>query len=157
MQCPDTNYLFMGDYVDRGYYSVETVSVRINLLVFIYHHLFFIQSVKDLTSGVSLNQLFFPMILCLSSCYMYLMIFLIQLLVALKVRHPHRITILRGNHESRQVLQILSSQQLNSCHYLSLNGKWSRLLVSNLTSPVLCIFCFIIILMLFCHVFFFSN
>merc|ERR1711976_90681 len=52
--CPEKNYLFMGDFVDRGYNSVETF----------------------------------------------------LLLLALKVRFPDRITLIRGNHESRQITQI---------------------------------------------------
>jgi len=30
---PDTNYLFMGDYVDRGHHSVETLSLVVALKV----------------------------------------------------------------------------------------------------------------------------
>lgn len=48
---PSTNYLFLGDYVDRGYYLVETIS----------------------------------------------------LLIALKLRYPERVFLIRGNHELRTI------------------------------------------------------
>ena len=31
--CPSTNYLFLGDFVDRGFYSVETLLLLLALKV----------------------------------------------------------------------------------------------------------------------------
>lgn len=53
-EIPKTNYVFLGDFVDRGNHSVETL----------------------------------------------------QLLLCLKARYPAHITLLRGNHEARQITQV---------------------------------------------------
>lgn len=45
--CPQTNYLFMGDFVDRGFFSVETFLLLLALKVQIAH----------LSSTLALNML----------------------------------------------------------------------------------------------------
>lgn len=75
---PDTNYLFMGDYVDRGYYSVETVTLLVALKV----------REKVIYSSNDAHRM-------------------VNFFIALsQVRYRERITILRGNHESRQITQV---------------------------------------------------
>lgn len=88
--CPQTNYLFMGDFVDRGFYSVETFLLLLALKA--RPHL-----VVTLAISVPYS----------CSCVPRLELRRLMTMVsALQVRYPDRITLIRGNHESRQITQV---------------------------------------------------
>lgn len=53
--CPKTNYLFLGDFVDRGFYSVETFLLLLALKVNSFSTLTFVRCVVCLPSVVRLH------------------------------------------------------------------------------------------------------
>ncbi|UYV63540.1 PPP4C [Cordylochernes scorpioides] len=95
---PDTNYLFMGDFVDRGFYSVETFLLLLALKV---------GEMDTLGDSLVLPQQGSH---SRDSGELHLQS---QTFTKLEehelmefVRYPDRITLIRGNHESRQITQV---------------------------------------------------
>lgn len=86
---PETNYLFMGDFVDRGFYSVETFLLLLALKV---KH----SSLPSSDHRSSMDKFCIWLFRLKSIC----------LCCAVQVRYPDRITLIRGNHESRQITQV---------------------------------------------------
>ena len=70
----------MGDFVDRGFYSVETFLLLLALKV-----------------NISLNIHHSALLVEFYSIWNYF---------SSQVRYPDRITLIRGNHESRQITQV---------------------------------------------------